>query len=377
MASVFGNALRLSIFGQSHSPAIGFSLDGMPAGISIDLDRLQAFMDRRAPGRNRTSTARREADAPEFLGGLTAGRTNGAPIAAIIRNGDTRSGDYDELRRVPRPGHADYPARVKYRNNHDVAGGGHFSGRLTAALCAAGGLALQALETRGIRIVAHIAVLGPAEITDMPLDPMELNPAQATLIAANQLPCISSEAAERMKACILAAAEQRDSVGGIIECVAYGMPAGIGDPMFDGIENRIARIAFGIPAVKGVDFGAGFAVARMRGSESNDPYRMGPDGVRPISNRAGGILGGITDGAPVICRMAIKPTPSISLPQRSVDLDAGADSELTIRGRHDPCIVARAVPVAEAACALALMDALVEDEGQRAFGISAETHDAS
>ncbi|MDM8300544.1 chorismate synthase [Collinsella tanakaei] len=376
MASVFGNALKLSIFGQSHSPAIGFTLDGVPAGIPVDTERLQAFMDRRAPGRARTSTARREADAPEFLGGLTDGHTNGAPLAAIIRNGDARSHDYDELRRIPRPGHADLPARIKYRNNHDVAGGGHFSGRLTAALCAAGGVALQALESRGIHIVAHIASLGPKPITDMPLDAMAYNPAQATLIGANKLPCISSDAAERMQACILDAAEKLDSVGGVIECAAYGMPAGIGDPMFDGIENRIAHIAFGIPAVKGVEFGTGFAAARLRGSENNDPYRMGSDGAHPVSNHAGGILGGITDGAPVVWRMAIKPTPSIAQSQRSVDLDAGIDADLSVRGRHDPCIVARAVPVAEAACALALMDALVEDEGQRAFGTSAEPYDA-
>lgn len=361
MASVYGNALRLSIFGQSHSPAIGCSIDGLPAGIAVDLDRLQAFLDRRAPGRSATSTARREADAPEFIAGITDGHTNGAPVAAIIRNGNTSSRDYDELRRKPRPGHADWPADVKYRGYQDVAGGGHFSGRLTAPLCVAGGIALQALEARGIRIAAHIASLGPEPICDTPLDPMKPNRVQLDAILANPLPCVSASAATRMRACILDAKNDLDSVGGIVECVAYGVPAGLGDPMFDGIENRIAKIAFGIPAVKGVEFGAGMATARLRGSQNNDPYRMDGDAVRPQTNHAGGILGGITTGMPVVWRMAVKPTPSIGRRQQSVDLVARNDAELVVHGRHDPCIVPRAVPVAEAACALALLDALLED----------------
>lgn len=361
MASVYGNALRLSIFGQSHSPAIGCSIDGLPAGIAVDLDRLQAFLDRRAPGRSSTSTARREADAPEFIAGITDGHTNGAPVAAIIRNGNTRSRDYDELRRKPRPGHADWPADVKYRGYQDVAGGGHFSGRLTAPLCVAGGIALQALEARGIRIAAHIASLGPEPICDTPLDPMKPNRVQLDAILANPLPCVSASAATRMRACILDAKNDLDSVGGIVECVAYGVPAGLGDPMFDGIENRIAKIAFGIPAVKGVEFGAGMAAARLRGSQNNDPYRMDGDAVRPQTNHAGGILGGITTGMPVVWRMAVKPTPSIGRHQQSVDLEARSNAELVVHGRHDPCIVPRAVPVAEAACGLALLDALLED----------------
>lgn len=361
MASVYGNALRLSIFGQSHSPAIGCSIDGLPAGIAVDLDRLQAFLDRRAPGRSATSTARREADAPEFIAGITDGHTNGTPVAAIIRNGNTRSRDYDELRHKPRPGHADWPADVKYRGYQDVAGGGHFSGRLTAPLCVAGGIALQALEARGIRIAAHIASLGPEPTCDTPLDPMKPNRVQLDAVLANPLPCVSASAATRMRACILDAKNNLDSVGGIVECVAYGVPAGLGDPMFDGIENRIAKIAFGIPAVKGVEFGAGMAAARLRGSQNNDPYRMDGGAVRPQTNHAGGILGGITTGMPVVWRMAVKPTPSIGRRQQSVDLVARSDAELVVHGRHDPCIVPRAVPVAEAACALALLDALLED----------------
>lgn len=361
MASVFGNVIHLSIFGQSHSPAIGCSLDGLPAGIELDLDALQRFLDRRAPGRSDTATMRREADAPEFIAGVTDGRTDGAPLAAIIRNADTRSEDYAGLRRVPRPGHADFPARIKYRNMHDVAGGGHFSGRLTAPLCVAGGVALQALEGCGVRVAAHIANLGPEGIPDEPLNPMEADPGQLAAIASNELPCIDADAASRMREAILSARSELDSIGGVVECAAYGMPAGVGDPMFDGIENRIARIAFGIPAVKGVDFGAGFGAAYLKGSENNDAYRMVGGAVRTETNRAGGILGGITTGAPVVWQMAVKPTPSIGRAQRSVDMDEGADTELTVRGRHDPCIVPRAVPVAEAACALALLDALLED----------------
>ncbi|WP_270849071.1 chorismate synthase [Candidatus Collinsella stercoripullorum] len=361
MASVFGNVIHLSIFGQSHSPAIGCSLDGLPAGIELDLDALQRFLDRRAPGRSDTATMRREADAPEFVAGVTDGRTDGAPLAAIIRNADTRSGDYAGLRRVPRPGHADFPARIKYRNMHDVAGGGHFSGRLTAPLCVAGGIALQALEGCGVRVAAHIANLGPEGIPDEPLNPMEADPGQLAAIASHELPCIDADAASRMREAILSARSELDSIGGVVECAAYGMPAGVGDPMFDGIENRIARIAFGIPAVKGVDFGAGFGAAYLKGSENNDAYRMVGGAVRTETNRAGGILGGITTGAPVVWQMAVKPTPSIGHVQRSVDMDEGADTELTVRGRHDPCIVPRAVPVAEAACALALLDALLED----------------
>ena len=360
MASVYGNVLHLSIFGQSHSPAIGFSLDGLPAGIAVDLDELQAFMDRRAPGRDETATARHEADRPRFIAGLHEGRTCGAPLAGIIENTNTRSQDYAELARVPRPGHADWPAEVKYRGFQDVAGGGHFSGRLTAPLCAAGGVALQALAAQGVRIAAHIARI--ADVEDEPLDPLELREEQLAAIAGNTLPCISAAAAQAMRERIMAAKAEQDSVGGIVECAAYGLPAGVGDPMFDGIENRIARIAFGIPAVKGVEFGAGFGVAGMRGSQDNDPYRVDADGaVRVTSNNAGGALGGISTGAPVVWRMAVKPTASIGREQQSVDLAAGADAPLRVRGRHDPCIVPRAVPVAEAACALALLDALLED----------------
>lgn len=363
MASMCGDSLRISIFGQSHSPAIGCSIDGLPAGIPIDLDRLQAFLNRRAPGSSDTSTTRREADAVEFIAGITEGHTNGAPIAVIIRNRDMRSSDYSELRRVPRPGHADWTAAIKYGEHRDVAGGGHFSGRLTAPLCVAGGIALQALEARGIKIAAHIAQLGTEPITDKPLNPMELDEAQLDVIAANPLPCIDASVAQRMHEAILQAKSELDSLGAVIECVAYNVPAGLGDPMFDGMESRIARIAFGIPGVKGVEFGEGFGAALMRGSEHNDPFCMQDGRPHMATNHAGGILGGITCGTPLIWRMAVKPTPSIGKPQRSVDLDAHRDTELTVRGRHDPCIAPRAVPVAEAACACAILDAMLTSAG--------------
>ncbi len=359
MASVFGNALSLSIFGQSHSAAIGCSLDGIPAGLAVDEEKLQEFLDRRAPGKDETATKRREADHAHILAGIVDGHTCGAPIAAVIENTNTRSKDYSNLRRCPRPGHADFPARVKYGNMHDVAGGGHFSGRLTAPLCIAGGIALQILESAGIRVMAHISQIGTTG--DLPMDDTEYRADDHAAILKNTLPCIDEEAAERMRDEILQARDEQDSLGGIVECGVYGMPVGVGDPMFDGLENRIAQAVFGVPAVKGVEFGAGFAVAAMRGSENNDAYRMDGARVRTKSNNAGGILGGISNGAPIVFRAAIKPTPSISLAQESVDLDELHDDELVIHGRHDPCIVPRAVPAIEAAAALAVLDAMLKD----------------
>ncbi len=359
MSSTYGHSLCLSIFGQSHSEAIGCSLDGVPAGVPIDLDALQAFCDRRAPGRDETSTKRKEADRVHVLCGLHEGHTCGAPFAAIIENTNTRSTDYSGLRRVPRPGHADWPAYVRYGNWHDVAGGGHFSGRLTAPLCIAGGIAIQALAQKGIQVCAHIQRV--ANIEDARINDLAFDKAQREAVLANSLPCIDESAAQAMRRTILAARDDLDSVGGIVECAVYGVPAGIGDPMFDGIENRIAQIAFGIPAVKGVEFGAGFAVAHMRGSQDNDPYRVKCGTVSPVSNNAGGALGGITTGAPIVFRLAFKPTPSIAKEQLSVDLEDGCDTELSIHGRHDPCIVARAVPVVEAAAALAVLDTMLDD----------------
>ena len=364
MASRFGTALGVTIFGQSHSEAIGCVVEGLPVGLPVDRDALTAFMARRAPGGASWATPRKEADAVRIVSGLNPeGRTCGTPLACLIENTNTRSADYDELRRVPRPGHADFAAEAKWHGEQDVAGGGHFSGRLTAPLCAAGDIALQELARRGVRIGAHL--LEVAGVPDEPFDAYACDPAASAHLAAQLdaladgrvFPTLSEEAGAQMRAAIDEARAEQDSVGGVIECVATGMPAGIGGPAYDGIESALARIAFGIPAVKGLEFGAGFGAARLRGSQNNDPFVTDAAGApHPLTNNAGGNLGGITTGAPVVFRMAIKPTPSIGRAQQSVDVVNGGPATLSVRGRHDPCIAPRAVPVAEAALALALLD---------------------
>lgn len=329
MASNYGQNIKMQIFGQSHSEAIGVVIDGIPAGFQIDMDKLGAFMARRAPGQNKYSTPRKEADKPEFLSGLVGNTTCGAPLAAVIHNTNTRSGDYDNIRDIPRPAHADFTAHVKYRGFEDVSGGGHFSGRLTAPLCIAGGIAKQILESKGIIVEAKIDEIGGNSE-----DPYsEIDKAR----------------------------EDGDSVGGIISCIATGIPAGYGNPMFDGVENKIAQIVFGIPAVKGIEFGRGFDAGRIRGSENNDEFYFDGDTVKTRTNNHGGILGGITSGMPVTFRVAIKPTPSISKEQASISYSKGEDAVLEVKGRHDPCIVPRAVPCVEAACAVAILDILMQE----------------
>ena len=357
MSSEFGNILRVSVFGQSHGKAIGVNIDGLPAGEPIDLEELNAFLDRRKPGKSPLSTARKESDTPVFLSGLENGVTCGFPLCAIIENSDQHSSDYSELADKPRPSHADYTARVKWGGHADMRGGGHFSGRLTAPLCIAGGIAKQILARRGIFVGAHLAAVGTENDAPFPLHPTaELFDA----IAAKPFPVVDDGAGDRMQALILEARQDLDSVGGIIECAAIGLPAGLGDPMFGGVENRLAAALFGIPAVKGVEFGLGFGSSRLRGSENNDPFTVENGTVVTASNRAGGILGGITTGMPVTLRTAIKPTPSISRPQQTVRLSAMESAELVIRGRHDPCIAHRAVPVVEAVTAAVLLDLLLE-----------------
>lgn len=360
MSSSFCGNIQISIFGQSHSGGIGCVIDGLPAGETIDMAALQAFLNRRAPGANDWSTPRREADVPEFLSGLADGKTCGAPLSAIIRNTNTRSQDYAEFRDIPRPGHADYTAQIRYGGFQDTAGGGHFSGRLTAPLCIAGGICKQILARKGIFIGAHLLSVGNAR--DSAYDPLNLSIEMLAAAASKPFPALENGAAERMQAEIHAARQEGDSIGGIIECAAIGLPAGLGDPMFDGMENRIARIVFAIPAVKGVEFGAGFDAARMRGSENNDAYYMEGGHVRTRSNHAGGILGGITSGMPLIFRAAVKPTPSIAREQESISLSRGESAILAVRGRHDPCIAPRAVPVMEAALAIAILDAYLEKD---------------
>ena len=353
MSSTYGENLKLSIFGQSHGAAVGMTLDGIPAGLSVDLDRLQAFLNRRAPGQNDWSTPRQEEDRPEILSGLVEGFTCGAPIAAMIRNTNTRSGDYNNLKNCPRPGHADYTAQIKYGGFQDAAGGGHFSGRLTAPLCIAGGMCKQWLEEMGIRIGAHISII--AGNYDVHFD--DLNP-EFDLVKED-FPVLSNEAAIAMKDAIAQARAEGDSVGGEIECAITGLPVGLGEPMFGGIESRIAQIIYGIPAVKYLEFGGGMAAAYETGSNFNDPFIMEGGVIRTETNNAGGILGGISNGMPVILRVGIKPTPSIAKPQQSVCVSTGEEVTLEIKGRHDPCIVPRAVPVVEAAAAIAIYDLIL------------------
>jgi chorismate synthase len=358
MSSQYGRKIKLSIFGQSHSPATGVTIDGLPAGIKLDIDELRVFLRRRAPGQSELSTARTEDDTPEILSGLVNGVTCGAPLTIIIRNTDVRSSDYSEIGDIPRPSHADYTAFIKFGGHQDTAGGGHFSGRLTAPLCVAGNICLQILRVLGVRIGAHILQIGKTR--DDAFNPVDVSVKDFETIAGNPLPVLRREIGEVMKQQILTAKENGDSVGGIVECASINLPAGLGDPMFDGIENRIAAIVFGIPGVKGLEFGSGFAGAGLKGSENNDSFYMEGKQVKIRTNQSGGILGGITSGMPVIFRVAFKPTPSISVEQESISLSRGENAILRIRGRHDPCIVPRAVPCVEAAAAIALYDAYLD-----------------
>ncbi len=355
MSSSYGENIRLTIFGQSHSRAIGMTLEGVPAGSRIDLAALERFLARRAPGRNAYSTARKEADKPEFVSGLLEGVSCGAPITALIWNTDVRSADYTAIRDIPRPGHADYTAQVKYGGAQDCAGGGHFSGRLTAPLCIAGGICAQLLAAEGVRIYSRIAAIGGIADRGPLLAPT----------AEKDFPVVDDAQGEKMLERIAACKAAGDSVGGLVECVLDGLPAGLGDPMFDGMENRIAAIVFGIPAVKGIEFGAGFAAAEMTGSENNDAFCLQDGEIRTKSNHCGGILGGITNGMPLRFRVAIKPTPSIAQAQQSVDLRTGEAVTLHVPGRHDPCIVPRALPCVEAAAAVAVYDALLGRRKER------------
>ena len=357
MSSSYGENLRVHIFGESHGSAVGVTVEGIPAGEAVDLAELQRFLDRRAPGRNAWSTPRKEADVPEFLSGLREGKTCGTPLTAILKSANTRSGDYDALRDVPRPGHADYTAWAKYGESRDSRGGGHFSGRLTAPLCVAGGICLQLLAREGITIISRVAAIGGVR------DEGELTASTAE----KAFPTVSDSAGEAMRSAIAAARAEGDSLGGVIECAVLGLPAGLGDPMFDGMENRIAAAVFGVPAVKGIEFGAGFAAAGLRGSENNDAFSVENGRIITESNHCGGILGGITDGMPLTFRVAVKSTPSIARPQQSVDLNTGEIVPLTVTGRHDPCIVPRAVPCLEAAAAIAVYDALLARRKEQAW----------
>lgn len=402
MHSSFGKNIMVSIWGGSHEPAIGVDITGLPIGTEIDMKELRSFMARRAPGNSPFATKRKEPDIPLPTAGLMAMPNQDEDILTVtdekvsfeIRNTNTRSADYKSLRSVPRPGHADYTARMRYGNELNMAGGGPFSARMTAPLCIAGGIAMQMLERQNIQIGAHIYAVG--DITDIPFDPVNVirptasnmttaarssapqNPQisqtsqrpqtqQATELAeffnrlkAMDFPVLDEASGESMKALILEARDSLDSVGGIVEACVTGLPAGIGGAMYDGLESSLSPILFGIPAVKGVEFGAGFSAAGMKGSENNDPFYFSNGEVRTRTNNHGGILGGITSGMPLITRLAFKPTPSISRKQDSVNLETKENTKLVINGRHDPCVVLRAVPIVEAALAVGILDQLME-----------------
>ena len=365
MSSEFGNLLKVSVFGQSHGKAIGVVVDGLPAGEIIDLEELNAFLSRRKPGKSPLSTARKEADAPIFLSGLENGVTCGAPLCAVIENGDQHSSDYSELRDKPRPGHADYTAYVKWRDQADMRGGGHFSGRLTAPLVFAGALCKLYLKKKGVTVGAHIQSI--AQIQDTAFDDVAVSADELDALRMQEYPILNPRAQAAMLAAIEDARMDCDSVGGVIECAAVGLPAGLGSPMMDTVESRLSSILFAVPAVKGVEFGVGFGFAEYRGSHANDPMYLDADGrVRTETNNNGGVLGGITSGMPVVFRAVIKPTASIAKRQNTLNLATGKVEPLEIHGRHDPCIVTRAAPVIEAAAAVALTDLYLEGYGYAA-----------
>lgn len=357
MSNSIGSTLVFTLFGESHGAEIGIVADGLPAGITVEEEYIDELLRRRRPS-GETSTARREDDPYRIVSGVFQGKTTGAPLCLLIPNSNTRSGDYGKLLDRPRPSHADYTALVKYGGWGDYRGGGHFSGRLTAPLAAMGGILLGALEKKGIKIGAHIYSVG--EIKDR-----GFTPTAEELFAVKQgFPVIDKAAGALMEAHILAAAKEGDSVGGVMELAITGVPAGVGEPWFDGVENALARGLFGIPAVKGIEFGAGFGFGKMRGSEANDAFETEEGRVVTKTNNNGGINGGITNGMPIICRLAIKPTPSIYKEQQTLNLKSGRVEPLCIEGRHDPAIIHRAVPVAEAVAALITADLLAQHFGR-------------
>lgn len=356
MSSTWGEHIKLSIFGESHGPAIGVTIDGLPAGENIDFEEISAQMARRAPGKDKTSTQRKESDMPEILSGVVDGHTTGTPLCAVIKNSGAHSSDYTQFKRFPRPGHADLTALYRYGGYSDYRGGGHFSGRLTAPMVFAGTICRSILSRRGIKIGSHLYEIG--KVRDEAFDPANIDGSMLETLSHSSFPLIGENSEKNMREVIEAARLDCDSVGGIVECAAVGLPRGYGDPIFDGVENRLASILFGIPAVKGLEFGAGFEAARLRGSENNDTFIIDNGEVKTKTNRHGGILGGITTGMPVIFRLAFKPTPSIFKTQQTVDLEKMQEAALKIEGRHDPCVVVRAAPVVEALTAVCLLDLL-------------------
>ena len=359
MASSIGSHYRCSVFGESHGKMIGIEIDGVPPGEAVDENELQAFMARRAPGNSKHATKRKEPDIVHIASGIMDGVTTGFPLMAYIENTNQYSKDYSNLLDHPRPSHADYTAHIHYKGFADMRGGGHFSGRLTAPLCIAGGIAKQILRRRGIHVGAQLLQI--ENIIGTPFDAMNVDAETLESMASMEFPTIDEGANSAMQAAIQAAAAEGDSVGGVVQGAIIGVPVGLGGPMFDGIENRMAQALFGIPGCKGVSFGAGFDAVTMRGSVHNDPFIMKAGNVTTTTNHAGGILGGMTSGAPITVQIAMKPTASISIEQQTVSLSKHADAPLVVTGRHDPCIAVRTVPVLEAVMAIVILDLLLEE----------------
>ena len=358
MSGMWGSNIRISIFGESHGNAIGINIDGLPSGFPIDMDKVMVEMGRRAPGKSPLSTPRKEGDIPEILSGYFEGKTTGTPLCAIIRNSNTKSKDYSKLKDVMRPGHADYTGCIRYDGFNDYRGGGHFSGRITAPLVFAGAICKQILQLKGVIISAHVNSIG--SVNDKSFLECDITEELIESFKGKELPLINSNLEDSMREEVMNARKDMDSIGGTIECAVLGIKPGVGNPFFDSVESTLAHLMFSVPAVKGIEFGKGFDISRMRGSEANDEYYLDGKNIKTKTNNNGGILGGITNGMPIIFNVAIKPTASIFKEQNTVNIATMEETKLSIEGRHDPCIVHRGAVVIENAVALAILDILLD-----------------
>jgi len=349
-----GKAFTVTCFGESHGPGVGATIDGCPAGLPLTIDDVQQALDLRIPREIEVVSARREPDVVEIFSGVFQNRTTGAPITLNIRNKDTKSSDYDQLKDVVRPGHADYPAKVKYGGFSDYRGGGRLSGRMTAAFVAAGAIARKVLSRSGVEVLAYTREIGGIRLETSP------NPDDARKVTyENSMRCPDTVAAEKMRDAVLSAKSDGDSVGGVVECTALNLPVGVGEPLFDALDSELAKILFGIPAVKGVEFGAGFQSSRSRGSENNDQYEIKEGKIATLTNNSGGVLGGMSTGMPLLLRVAFKPPSSIARAQKTVDVSRMEETSLSVKGRHDPCVVPKAVPVVQAMVSIGLVDLMI------------------
>ena len=360
MSSIWGDNLKISLFGESHGAGVGVVIDGMPAGVKVDFEFVEAEMKRRAPGSGNTDglvTSRKEPDKPEVLSGIHEENTTGSPICVIVRNTNTKSEDYKDFKNIPRPSHADYTGTLRYNGMNDIRGGGHFSARVTAGLVFAGALAKLVLKDRDIHIGSHLKSVHTVE--DISFDNNTLSAPYFSILRDMRIPVINEFAGRHMEEAILSAKLDKDSVGGVIETAVIGFPAGCGNPFFDSVESKLAHMLYSIPGVKGVEFGAGFDISQMYGSDANDTFYFDDGIVKTKTNHSGGINGGITNGMPIVFKTALKPTPSIAMVQDTVDLKNKKDTMIEIGGRHDPCIAVRAVPIVEAATAICMLDVLL------------------